>query len=107
MAGAVRAAHAARNLLEGFSVDYEGNQRVARGLERFHGLSEEQEDAPEAAPVVCSGDGFTEEEVKAEAARCLGCGRPVERNMTCWYCLPCEVVCPTQALHVRIPYLIR
>lgn len=107
MAGAVRAAHAARNLLEGFSVDYEGNQRVARGLERFHGLSEEQEDAPEAAPVVCSGDGFTEEEVKAEASRCLGCGRPVERNMTCWYCLPCEVVCPTQALHVRIPYLIR
>ncbi len=107
MAAAIRTAHAARNLLEGFSVDYESNQRVARGLERFHGLSEEQEDAPEAAAVVCSGDGFTEEEVRAEASRCLGCGRPVERNMTCWYCLPCEVVCPTQALHVRIPYLIR
>ena len=107
MAGAVRTAHAARNLLEGFSVDYEADQRVARGLERFHGLFEEQEDSPEAAPVVCSGDGFTEEEVKAEASRCLGCGRPIERNMTCWYCLPCEIVCPTQALHVRIPYLIR
>ena len=107
MASAARAAHAARNLLEGFSVDYEGNERVARGLERFHGLSEEQENAPEAAPVPCSDDGYTEAEVKAEASRCLGCGRPVERNMTCWYCLPCEVVCPTQALHVRIPYLIR
>ena len=107
MAAAARVAHAARNLLEGFSVDYESNERVARGLERFHGLTEEQENTPAAAPVICSADGCTEAEVRAEAARCLGCGRPVERNMTCWYCLPCEVVCPTQALHVRIPYLIR
>lgn len=107
MAAAARVAHAARNLLEGFSIDYESNERVARGLERFHGLTEEQENTPEAAPVACSGAGYTEEEVRAEAGRCLGCGRPVERNMTCWYCLPCEVVCPTRALHVRMPYLIR
>lgn len=107
MAAAASAAHAARNILEGFSIDYEGNERVARGLERFHGLTEEQENAPEALPVPCSHDGYEEAEAKAEASRCLGCGRPVERNMTCWYCLPCEVVCPTQALHVRIPYLIR
>lgn len=25
----------------------------------------------------------------------------------CWYCLPCEVDCPTQAIHVSIPYLLR
>lgn len=25
----------------------------------------------------------------------------------CWYCLPCEHDCPTQAIHVQIPYLIR
>ncbi|MBI3526089.1 MAG: 4Fe-4S dicluster domain-containing protein [Betaproteobacteria bacterium] len=25
----------------------------------------------------------------------------------CWYCLPCEADCPTQAIHVSIPYLLR
>lgn len=107
MASGARAAHGARNLMEGFDIDYEGNERVARGLERFQGLSDEQENAPVMEPVVPASVLYTAEEALAEASRCLGCGRPVERNMTCWYCLPCEVVCPTQALHVRIPYLIR
>ena len=25
----------------------------------------------------------------------------------CWYCLPCEVDCPTGAITVEIPYLLR
>jgi NAD-dependent dihydropyrimidine dehydrogenase PreA subunit len=25
----------------------------------------------------------------------------------CWYCLPCEHDCPTQAIRVEIPYPIR
>jgi NAD-dependent dihydropyrimidine dehydrogenase PreA subunit len=25
----------------------------------------------------------------------------------CWYCLPCEADCPTGAVHVAIPYLLR
>ncbi len=25
----------------------------------------------------------------------------------CWYCLPCEKDCPTQAIRVDIPYLLR
>jgi NAD-dependent dihydropyrimidine dehydrogenase PreA subunit len=25
----------------------------------------------------------------------------------CWYCLPCEVDCPTGAVSVSIPYLLR
>ena len=25
----------------------------------------------------------------------------------CWYCMPCEVDCPTQAVTVNIPYLLR
>jgi NAD-dependent dihydropyrimidine dehydrogenase PreA subunit len=25
----------------------------------------------------------------------------------CWYCLPCEVECPTHALTVNIPLLVR
>ena len=44
---------------------------------------------------------------RAEAERCLGCGQPAEANQTCWYCLPCEVDCPVDALEVRMPYLVR
>ncbi|HJD96476.1 NAD(P)-binding protein [Mailhella massiliensis] len=105
MASASKAAHAARNLLEGFDIDYESDERTARGLERFAGLGDRE--IAEVAPVTPASKLYTEEEARAEASRCLGCGRPYERNKTCWYCLPCEVVCPTQALHVRIPYLIR
>lgn len=25
----------------------------------------------------------------------------------CWYCLPCEADCPTNAIKVEIPYLLR
>jgi NAD-dependent dihydropyrimidine dehydrogenase PreA subunit len=25
----------------------------------------------------------------------------------CWYCLPCEKECPTEAITVDIPYLLR
>jgi NAD-dependent dihydropyrimidine dehydrogenase PreA subunit len=25
----------------------------------------------------------------------------------CWYCMPCEQDCPTGAVHVNIPYLVR
>nr|WP_315596009.1 ferredoxin family protein [uncultured Cupriavidus sp.] len=25
----------------------------------------------------------------------------------CWYCMPCERDCPTGAVHVDIPYLLR
>lgn len=105
MASAAKAAHAARNLLEGFDIDYELDERTARGLERFAGLGDRE--IADAAPVAPAGSLYTGAEAREEAARCLGCGRPYERNKTCWYCLPCEVVCPTQALHVRIPYLIR
>jgi NADPH-dependent glutamate synthase beta subunit-like oxidoreductase len=42
-----------------------------------------------------------------EAERCLKCGQPGEVNQTCWYCLPCEIECPVDALEVRLPYLVR
>jgi NADPH-dependent glutamate synthase beta subunit-like oxidoreductase len=48
-----------------------------------------------------------EKEARAEAERCLNCGRPGEVNQTCWYCLPCEIECPVDALEVRLPYLVR
>jgi NADPH-dependent glutamate synthase beta subunit-like oxidoreductase len=46
-------------------------------------------------------------EAREEAERCLNCGRPGEVNQTCWYCLPCEIECPVDALEVRLPYLVR
>lgn len=42
-----------------------------------------------------------------EAERCLSCGRAYEANLTCWYCLPCEIECPVKALEVNLPYLVR
>ena len=51
--------------------------------------------------------GLTPEQAKKEAERCLSCGRAAEINRTCWYCLPCEIECPTKALEVRMPYLVR
>jgi NADPH-dependent glutamate synthase beta subunit-like oxidoreductase len=50
---------------------------------------------------------LTNEQARKEAERCLSCGRAFEANMTCWYCLPCEIECPTQALTVRMPYQVR
>jgi len=47
------------------------------------------------------------EEAKHQAERCLSCGRAAEINRTCWYCLPCEIECPVDALAVRMPYLVR
>ncbi len=49
----------------------------------------------------------TKEAAIFEAERCLGCGRPFDANQTCWYCLPCEIECPTNAIEVRIPYILR
>ncbi|HSN23534.1 MAG TPA: hypothetical protein VLS45_05105, partial [Methylomicrobium sp.] len=50
---------------------------------------------------------FSPKEAKLEAERCLACGRSFELNKTCWYCLPCEIECPAQALEVQMPYLVR
>lgn len=63
----------------------------------------------------CAGKGdvaettrrLTREEARAEARRCLNCGGPEGYYRNCWFCLPCEVECPKQALRVEIPYLLR
>ncbi|MBP3730925.1 MAG: FAD-dependent oxidoreductase [Mailhella sp.] len=107
MASGAKAARTICNFLEGFSLDYESDQRTARGLERFHGLSDAQEDTADMPAVKPSAQEYSDAEAASEASRCLGCGSPAERNQTCWYCLPCEVVCPTHALYVRVPYLVR
>ena len=50
---------------------------------------------------------LTEAEAHREAGRCYGCGAPFGKYRTCWFCLPCEVECPHDALWVQIPYLLR
>jgi formate dehydrogenase major subunit len=37
----------------------------------------------------------------------LSCGQPFGKYRTCWFCLPCEVDCPHEALWVEVPYLLR
>jgi NADPH-dependent glutamate synthase beta subunit-like oxidoreductase len=48
-----------------------------------------------------------ESTAKTEAGRCYSCGAPFGKFRTCWFCLPCEVECPEDALWVEIPYLLR
>jgi NADPH-dependent glutamate synthase beta subunit-like oxidoreductase len=50
---------------------------------------------------------LTREQARKEAKRCLSCGRSFESNRTCWFCLPCEIECPVDALQVRMPYQVR
>ncbi len=50
---------------------------------------------------------FNAETARREAGRCYSCGQPFGKYRTCWFCLPCEVECPHQALWVEIPYLLR
>ena len=47
------------------------------------------------------------EQARTEAGRCYSCGAPFGKYRTCWFCLPCEVECPQDALWVQIPYLLR
>jgi NADPH-dependent glutamate synthase beta subunit-like oxidoreductase len=51
--------------------------------------------------------GYDEALARLESSRCLSCGVPVGYYDACWYCLPCEVSCPEQALKVEVPYIIR
>lgn len=48
-----------------------------------------------------------QEAARREAGRCYSCGEPFGKYRTCWFCLPCEVECPHDALWVQIPYLLR
>ncbi|MBW1960121.1 MAG: FAD-dependent oxidoreductase [Deltaproteobacteria bacterium] len=50
---------------------------------------------------------FTAQDARKEAERCLSCGRAAEVNQSCWFCLPCEIECPVDALEVKMPYLVR
>lgn len=50
---------------------------------------------------------FTVGQAGIESGRCYSCGGPFGRYRNCWFCLPCEVECPEEALWVEVPYLLR
>jgi NADPH-dependent glutamate synthase beta subunit-like oxidoreductase len=50
---------------------------------------------------------FDEATARQEAGRCYSCGEPFGKFRTCWFCLPCEIECPHEALRVDIPYLLK
>lgn len=81
-------------------------------IDKSNAVERSRGDLPRLTPVERTIDREVEnalsaETARAEAERCLNCGRPAEVNKTCWYCLPCEIECPVQALEVRMPYLVR
>jgi NADPH-dependent glutamate synthase beta subunit-like oxidoreductase len=51
--------------------------------------------------------GLDKDTARKEAARCYSCGQPFGKYRHCWFCLPCEVDCPHEALWVEVPYLLR
>lgn len=50
--------------------------------------------------------GYDAATAKKEADRCLRCAKAMEYYNECWYCLPCEIECPTEALRLEIPFLV-
>jgi len=116
MASGRRAAESVDRLLEGealtYNRDYQGpvvtdfeidisgavdRARVEPPAHRFEG-GEDFQELEKTLP---------REQAMAEAERCYSCGTPFGRYRNCWFCLPCEVSCPEEALWVEVPYLLR
>ena len=118
MASGKQAAISADRFLRGRSMDYGRDYYAVNGLSRAHEvLPERKTGGPrgkigrlpvEDRSLEQETDlALSPEQAHREAERCLSCGRAFEANKTCWYCLPCEIECPTQALTVKMPYLVR
>lgn len=102
----------ASNAHLGFGRRYAGPVETEFTIDTRRGV-----DRPRQKPVqhrcVDTGDfieieeAFRPEDARREAERCFSCGQPFGKYRTCWFCLPCEVACPHDALYVQIPYLLR
>jgi NADPH-dependent glutamate synthase beta subunit-like oxidoreductase len=115
MAQGKEAAISINRILNGEDPEYGRRNGRAVEIDFSPDWSRARSRARVAAPVLPKEErkGFDEmahalsyEHAVAEAERCLGCGIPFGLR-TCWFCLPCEIECPEQALHVEIPYLLR
>ncbi len=83
-----------------FDIDTGGasaDRRITIAEHRTEGKGDFQEIEPGIDPAAA----------RLEARRCYSCGQPFGKYRTCWFCLPCEVECPNEALKVKIPYLLR
>jgi len=116
LASGKKAAEAAHQYLMGIPVGWEGDFWDARGnvkvlksglhiaKDRIFGKEKPAENIEDSKR---DQTGFPQNEMLSHAKRCLSCGRPFDANATCWYCLPCEIECPHNAIEVKIPYLVR
>jgi formate dehydrogenase major subunit len=116
MAGGRQAAESVHRLLSGehprYGRQYAGPVETEFKIETCHATSPHRLTIPKHQ---LSGKGdFTElergvdaETARKEASRCLSCGQPFGKYRNCWFCLPCEVDCPHDALYVEVPYLLR
>ena len=116
MAGGREAAESAHRLLSGqplaFGRAYEGPNERDFPVDTSRGKRLPRADG---SMHVCTGAGdytviescLSEAQARSEASRCYSCGGPFGKYRTCWFCLPCEVECPEQAIYVEIPYLLR
>jgi NADPH-dependent glutamate synthase beta subunit-like oxidoreductase len=116
MASGRCAAESAHRLLTGqhltFGRDYAGPVETEFEIDTSRGSDAQRTEAP-LHSLKGAGD-FEEveqclntEQARQEAGRCYSCGAPFGKYRTCWFCLPCEVECPQDALWVDIPYLLR
>jgi formate dehydrogenase major subunit len=116
MAGGRRAAESIRRYLRGedlrFGRSYAGPYETEFAIDTSRASAVDRSENPLGG---FNGRGdfneiempFTEESARREAGRCYSCGEPFGKYRTCWFCLPCEVECPKDALWVEIPYLLR
>ncbi|MGD9123667.1 MAG: FAD-dependent oxidoreductase [Desulfarculaceae bacterium] len=116
MASGRRAAESAHRLLTGqhltFGRKYPGPVETEFEIDISRGSQAERAQPPvhrlrgpgDFAEVELS---LSIEQARTEAGRCYSCGAPFGKFRTCWFCLPCEVECPQEALWVEVPYLLR
>lgn len=116
MASGRRAAESAHRYLMGedmrYGRDYRGPVETSFAITTGDDMQRERATMPVR---ICQGNGdFAEIEAvldeataRREARRCFACGQAFGAYRTCWFCLPCEIECPHEALKVEIPYLLR
>jgi NADPH-dependent glutamate synthase beta subunit-like oxidoreductase len=116
MASGRRAAESAHRWLQGehlrYGRAYTGPVETDFEIDTNRGAQSKREKIQEH---LCRGKGdfaeiekpYDKQAARNEAARCYSCGQPFGKFRTCWFCLPCEVECPHEAIYVEIPYLLR
>ena len=56
---------------------------------------------------LCTGCGICIEHCPLDCLRADENGKPYMEYNDCWYCSVCEHECPTKAIKIELPYLVR